>query len=179
MAPPNVTRKLAAIVAADVAGYTRLMEANEEITLKNWWESRQTIIDPTIARYGGRIVKHTGDGFLAEFLTATEAVRCAIEMQKALAKRDIGLNEQAPFLFRMGINLGEIVDDEEDIYGDGVNIAARLEQLSEPGGILISKQVFDHVDGHVPVNLISLERKWFQVRKTCVSYNNSTFGVLF
>jgi len=141
----DASRRLAAILAADVAGYTRLMEANENTTLKAWWHARNVIIDPSIAKFGGRIVKHTGDGFLAEFPTATKAVRCAEEMQMALAETNVGIPRNKRFDFRMGINVGEIVDDKEDIYGDGVNIAARLESLAEPGGICLSAVVHDQV----------------------------------
>ena len=145
MAEEGVTRKLAAILAADVAGYTRLMEADEEATLTAWWSARKDIIDPAIAEHGGRIVKHTGDGFLAEFATATEAVRCAVIMQNALLARNVDTPEDRRFEFRVGINLGEIVVDEEDIYGDGVNIAARVEALAEPGGICVTATVYDQI----------------------------------
>jgi class 3 adenylate cyclase/TolB-like protein len=140
-----VSRRLAAILAADVAGYTRLMAADENATLKAWWRARNEIIDPSIAKFGGRIVKHTGDGFLAEFATATEAVRCAAEMQTALAETNVGAARDKRFDFRMGVNVGEIVDDQEDIYGDGVNIAARLESLADPGGICLSQIAYDQV----------------------------------
>ncbi len=141
----DASRRLAAILAADVAGYTRLMETDESATLKAWWYARNEIIDPGIAKFGGRIVKHTGDGFLAEFPTATKAVRCAEEMQLALAETNVGIAKNKRFDFRMGINVGEIVDDKEDIYGDGVNIAARLESLADPGGICLSAVVHDQV----------------------------------
>ncbi|MDP7605180.1 MAG: alpha/beta fold hydrolase [Alphaproteobacteria bacterium] len=133
----QVERRLAAVLAADVVGYTRLMEADEEATLAAWWGARKEVIDPGIAAHGGRIVKHTGDGFLAEFGTVVEAVRCATEMQQGLAAAAID--------FRMGINLGDIVADDEDIYGDGVNLAARIEALADPGGICISSSVYDQV----------------------------------
>ncbi|MDP6624526.1 MAG: adenylate/guanylate cyclase domain-containing protein, partial [Alphaproteobacteria bacterium] len=134
MEPDGVTRKLAAILAADVAGYTRLMEADEEGTLAAWWTARRDLIDPAIADQGGRIVKHTGDGFLAEFGTAHDAVRCAVAMQRALQDFNTGRPDDRRLDFRMGVNLGDIVVDREDIYGDGVNIAARIEALAEPGG---------------------------------------------
>ena len=149
MAKEGVTRKLAAILAADVAGYTRLMAADEEATLTAWWSARKDIIDPAIAEHGGRIVKHTGDGFLAEFATATEAVRCAVIMQNALLARSADTPEERRFEFRVGINLGEIVVDEEDIYGDGVNIAARVEALAEPGGICVTVSVYDQIKNKV------------------------------
>ena len=138
-------RRLAAILAADVAGYTRLMEADEDATMNAWWAARKNIIDPAIAEHGGRIVKHTGDGFLAEFPTATSAVRCAAAMQVALADTNRGVEKRRRFDFRMGVNLGEIVVDDEDIYGDGVNIAARIEALAEPGGVCVSAAVYAEV----------------------------------
>lgn len=122
----KATRRLAAILAADVAGYTRLMETDEGATLTAWWKAREDIIDPSIAEHGGRIVKHTGDGFLAEFTTATGAVRCAVAMQCALARGNEDVPRDRRFDFRMGVNVGEIVVDQEDIYGDGVNVASTL-----------------------------------------------------
>jgi class 3 adenylate cyclase/TolB-like protein len=141
----KATRRLAAILAADVAGYTRLMETDERATLTAWWQARKDIIDPSIAEHGGRIVKHTGDGFLAEFTTATAAVGCAVAMQTALAQGNEGVPRDRRFDFRMGINVGEIVVDQEDIYGDGVNIAARLESLAEAGGICLSAVAYAQV----------------------------------
>ncbi|HJP22716.1 MAG TPA: adenylate/guanylate cyclase domain-containing protein, partial [Alphaproteobacteria bacterium] len=141
----GVTRRLAAILAADVAGYTRLMELDEETTLAAWWRARREVIDPDIAAHGGRIVKHTGDGFLAEFTTVTEAVKCAAGMQQKLAPLAAGMSRDKRLEFRMGINLGDIVVDDEDIYGDGVNLAARIEGLAEAGGICLSADVYNQV----------------------------------
>jgi adenylate cyclase len=151
IADHNVSRKLAAILAADVAGYTRLMEADEEATLAAWWAARKDVIDPSVAEHGGRIVKHTGDGFLAEFATATQAVRCAVAMQTVLKARSADAPGERRFDFRMGINLGEIVADAEDIYGDGVNIAARIEALAEPGGICVTRSVYEQVRKKLPL----------------------------
>ena len=137
------TRRLVAILAADVAEYSRLMHEDEEGTIAAWQSARRDIIGPVIAEHGGRIVKHTGDGFLAEFATVTPAVRCAVQLQSALG--------DCSLIFRMGINLGEIVADADDIHGDGVNIAARLEGLAEPGGICISGAVYDQV--HYKIDL--------------------------
>ncbi len=130
-------RRLSAILAADVAGYTRLVEQDTDGTVAAWRAARADIIDPAIATHSGRIVKHTGDGFLAEFTTVQQAVICAISMQERLANGSLD--------FRMGINLGDIIDDGEDIHGEGVNIAARLEGLAEPGGICISGDVYNQV----------------------------------
>ncbi len=145
MASQGYVRKLAAVLAADVVGYTRLMAADEDATLAAWWAARKQIIDPQIAEHGGRIVKHTGDGFLAEFATATEAVGCAVAMQSALAVQNANVTKERRFDFRMGINIGEIIVDDEDIYGDGVNIAARIESIAEPGGIWVSGAVHEQV----------------------------------
>ena len=152
MEPEGVQRRLAAILAADVAGYTRLMEADEDATLAAWWAARHDIVDPAIAEHGGRIVKHTGDGFLAEFATASEAVRCAVAMQTALAASQAEATEERRLDFRMGINLGEIVVDDEDIYGDGVNIAARIEALADAGGICVSGNIHEQV--HKKLDLV-------------------------
>ena len=130
-------RRLSAILAADVAGYTRLVEQDTDGNVAAWQTARTDVIDPAIAEYSGRIVKHTGDGFLAEFPTVQDAVKCAVAMQEGLAA--------GPLDFRMGINLGDIIDDGEDIHGEGVNIAARIEALADPGGICISRSVYDQV----------------------------------
>ena len=134
VAMPDVTRRLAAVLAADVAGYTRLMETDEEATLAAWWAARKDVIDPTIAKHGGRIVKHTGDGFLAEFATATEAVGSAIAMQTDLVAIHADTPEDQRFAFRMGISLGEIVADSEDIYGEGVEPCRAPGKLGGTGG---------------------------------------------
>ena len=145
MAEDSITRRLAAILAADVAGYTRLMEADENATIATWKAARIDVIDPKIAEYQGRIVKHTGDGFLAEFGSVTDAVNCAIDMQKLLAARAANTPEDRRMNFRMGVNLGDIVEELDDIHGDGVNIAARLEGLAEPGGICVSGSFYEQV----------------------------------
>lgn len=121
------------------------MAADEEATLTAWWAARKDVIDPSIAEHGGRIVKHTGDGFLAEFSTATQAVRCAVAMQVALGARNANAPAGGRFDFRMGVNLGEIVADAEDIYGDGVNVAARIEAFAEPGGVCVTRSVYEQV----------------------------------
>jgi TolB-like protein len=138
-------RRLAAVLAADVAGYTRLMQVDEEGTINTWWSYRRDIIDPLIAEYSGRIVKLTGDGFLAEFASATNAVLAAYAIQKSIEPRVSEIAEEKRMLFRMGVNLGDIFWDNEDIYGDDVNIAARLEGIADPGSILVSQSVFDQV----------------------------------
>lgn len=159
MSDQEVQRRLAAVLAADVAGYTRLMEADEDATLSAWWAARKDVIDPTVAKHRGRIVKHTGDGFLAEFPTATEAVQCAISMQTDLVAIHSKTPKDRRFAFRMGINLGEIVADKDDIYGEGVNLAARLEGLAEPGGICISEDVYRQVRNKLSIHFEYLGEK--------------------
>lgn len=134
---------------ADIVGYTRLMGENEDATMDAWWACRNDIIDPKIDYFRGRIVKHTGDGFLAEFPSTIDAMNCAIEMQTGLEKRNKSAPKENRILFRMGLNLCDVVTDEEDIYGDGVNIAARIEALAEPGTICITSAVHDQVRSKV------------------------------
>ena len=126
MAKTRVERRLAAILAADVAGYSRLMGGDEEGTLAALKGYRRELIDPKIAEHRGRIVKATGDGALVEFASAVDAVRCAMEIQRAMAERNADIPEDRRIEFRIGINVGDIIIDEGDIYGDGVNIAARI-----------------------------------------------------
>jgi len=137
MIDSSVRKRLSAILAADVVGYTSLMEQDSDGTVAAWQFARTEVIDPFIAEYSGRIVKHTGDGFLAEFLTVHEAVQCAVVMQAELVASTLD--------FRIGIDLGDIIDDGEDIHGEGVNIAARIEALANPGGICVSALVYETV----------------------------------
>jgi class 3 adenylate cyclase len=138
-------RRLAAIVSVDVAGYSRLMGRDESGTLAALKAHRRELIDPKIAEYGGRIVKATGDGLLLEFPSVVEAVRCAVDVQRGMAERNAGVPAERRIEFRVGINVGDIIIDGEDIYGDGVNVAARLQALAEPGQIFVSKVVRDQV----------------------------------
>ena len=135
----KIERRLAAVFAADVVGYSRLMESDEEGTHRRLKQHRTEFIEPTIGGYHGRIVKLTGDGALAEFASVVDAVRCAIEIQKGMIKRNATVNEDERIIFRIGINIGDVIDDDQDIYGDGVNIAARLESLAPPGGIYVDR----------------------------------------
>src|SRR6478609_1037243 len=139
-------RRLAAIFAADVAGYSRLIGADEEGTLARLKAHRRELIDRKIADHQGRIVKTTGDGVLAEFASPVKAVRCAIEVQHGMAERNADVPQDERIEFRIGINLGDVVVDDEDIYGDGVNVAARLENIAEPGAVYISRAVRDFVN---------------------------------
>jgi adenylate cyclase len=139
------TRRLAAILAADVAGYSRLMGVDEEGTLAELKAIRHELSDPKVKEHRGRIVKTTGDGLLIEFASVVDAVRCAVEVQRAVAERNVDVPPDRRIELRMGINLGDIIRDGRDIFGDGVNIAARLEALAEPGGICVSRVVRDQV----------------------------------
>ncbi|WP_426527222.1 adenylate/guanylate cyclase domain-containing protein [Bradyrhizobium sp. McL0615] len=140
-------RRLAAVLAADVAGYSLLMGRNEEGTVSQLKAFRKTLVDPTIAAYRGRIVKTTGDGMLVEFASAVDAARCAVEVQRAVARENVALPPQTRIEFRIGIHVGDIIFDDADIFGDGVNIAARLEGLSQPGGICISDDAQRQIRG--------------------------------
>jgi adenylate cyclase len=147
MAEARVERRLAAILAADVAGYSRLMGIDEEGTLAALKACRRELIDPKITEHRGRIVKTTGDGALVEFVSAVDAVRCAMEIQRTMGERNSAIPEDRRIEFRIGINVGDIIIDEGDIYGDGVNIAARVENLADPGGICVSGRVEEDVRG--------------------------------
>jgi class 3 adenylate cyclase len=138
MSGARVERKLAAILAVDVAGYSRLMGEDEEGTLATLRAIRRELGDPKIKEHRGRIVKTTGDGLLVEFASVVDAVRCAVETQREMATRNAGIPPEQRIEFRMGINLGDIIVEDGDIFGDGVNVAARLEALAQPGGICVS-----------------------------------------
>jgi len=152
MSEPRVERRLAAVLAADVAGYSRLMGADEEGTLTALKTCRRGLIDPKIAEHRGRMVKTTGDGALVEFASAVDATRCAVEIQRAMAERNAVIPEDRRIEFRIGINVGDIVSDEGDIFGDGVNVAARLEGLADPGGICVSGRVCEDVSGKLDIS---------------------------
>ena len=141
----RVERRLAAIMAGDIAGYSRLMGVDEEGTLRQLKAHRKELVDPKITEHRGRIVKTTGDGMLVEFVSVVDAVRCAVEIQRGMAERNADVAADRRIEFRIGINVGDIISDDNDIYGDGVNVAARLEALAEPGGIMVSRNVHDQV----------------------------------
>jgi len=147
---PGCVWARAAILAADVAAYSRLMGVDEEGTLERLKAHRRELTDPSVAQHKGRIVKTTGDGMLVEFPSVVDAVRCAVEIQRAMADRNADTPEGRRVTFRIGINLGDVIADGDDIYGDGVNIAARLEALAEPGGICISRVVWDQIRDRLP-----------------------------
>jgi len=146
----TATRRLAAILAADVAGYSRLMGADEEGTLERLKALRRELVDPTIAKHKGRIVNTTGDGLLVEFASIVDAVRCAVQVQQAMSERDAGAGRDNRIELRIGINLGDVIVEGDDLYGDGVNIAARIEALADAGGVFVSNTVYDHVRDRLP-----------------------------
>ena len=147
----RVQRRLTAILAADVAGYSRLMGADEEGTLAQLKAHRRALFDPKITEHRGRIVKTTGDGMLVEFASVVDALRCAVEVQREMAERNVDVPQDKRIEFRVGINVGDIIIDGDDIYGDGVNVAARLECMAEPGGICVSGRVQEDAEGKLEI----------------------------
>ena len=149
MTPPRIERRLAAIMAADVAGYSRLMGIDEVGTLNALKDHRRERIDPTIARHNGRVFKTTGDGLLMEFASVVDAVGCAVAIQRAMLAFNEGVHTDRQIVLRIGINIGDIIIDGDDVFGEGVNVAARLEALCEPGGVCISRSANEqvHTDG--------------------------------
>src|SRR4051812_3728744 len=152
----RLQRRLAAVLAADVAGYSRLMGADEEGTLARLKAIRKAVVDPTIAAHHGRIVKTTGDGMLIEFASAVDAVRGAVELQRGMADQNASVMKEQRIQFRIGIHVGDVIVEGDDIFGDGINVAARLEGTAEPGGICISSSAYDQVRENVPVEFTDL-----------------------
>jgi adenylate cyclase len=150
MAIEGFKRKLAAVLSADVAGYSRLMGEDEASTVRIL-ETYKRVITDLIQQHRGRVVDSPGDNLLAEFASVVDAVQCAVAVQKEIQARNLELSETRKMQFRIGINLGDVIEEEGRIYGDGVNIAARLESLAEPGGICISKTAFDHIETKLPL----------------------------
>src|SRR5438874_7892890 len=173
------TRRLAAILAADVVGYSRLMRADEEGTHDRFKIHRSELVFPKVREHHGRIVKYTGDGMLAEFPSVVEAVLCAVEVQGGMSRRNLGVPANERISFRIGINLGDVIAEPEDIYGDGVNIAARLEAIAESDGICISESVFEQVRdklsypfedlGHLNVKNIARPLRAFALRADVIA----------
>src|SRR5579863_9069080 len=172
---PGPERRLAAVLAADMVGYSRLMEADERGTLARLKTHRLELIDPAIAKNHGRIIKTTGDGMLVEFRSVADAVQCAAEVQRRMARRNADVSPARWMQFRIGVNLGDVIVEDNDIFGDGVNVAARLEVLAEPGGICVSgavrDQLGDRLDditfedlGEQSVKNITLPIRVFRVR---------------
>src|SRR5271154_2301912 len=151
------TRKLAAIFAADVVGYSRLAGADEDRILARLRALRSDLIDPTIAVHNGRIVKRTGDGAIVEFRSVVDAVRCAVELQNAMVERNAGVPEDRRIVFRMGIHVGDVVEESDgDLMGEGVNIAARLEGIAAPGAICLSEDAYRQVSGRLDMEVSDL-----------------------
>ena len=154
-------RRLAAILAADVVGFSRLMEEDERGTFERLQSQRAEIIEPLVIKHRGRVVKVMGDGFLVEFSSVVEAVQCAVELQEKIAEQNTEIEDHRRIAYRMGVNLGDVIVAEDDIYGDGVNIAARLEKIADPGGVTISGTVYEHVEKKLNLRFEDLgERKF-------------------
>ena len=149
-------RRLAAILVADVVGYSRLMEADEEGTLRRLRAELHDLFEPKIAEHHGRLIKTIGDGLLAEFQSVVEAVRCAIAVQRGALDWNAALPEAKRIRFRIGINLGDVIVEDGDIYGDGVNVAARLESLAEAGGVLLAGTAYDQIKKNIEVGFAFL-----------------------
>jgi class 3 adenylate cyclase len=156
-------RRLAAILAADVVGYTRLMGEDETGTLERLKSLRRELVQPKITERGGRIVKLMGDGLLAEFPSVVEAVQCAIDIQQEMAEREPDISDDRRIRLRIGINLGDIIVEGSDIYGDGVNVAARLEALADPGGICVSGDAYRQAKGKIEAGF----EDWRRFRHGC------------
>src|SRR5688572_26412911 len=152
---PSMKRRLAAILAADIAGYSRLMHGDEAATVRDL-KAHQSVVLPLVGRHGGRVIDTAGDGILAEFPSVIGATECAVEIQAVMAARNEEVPEPRRMQFRIGINLGDVIHDETRIYGDGINVAARLEGIAEPGGICISRQVFEQVNRAVKADFQAL-----------------------
>ena len=164
-------RRLAAIVSADVVGYSLLMGRDDSATLAGLKAHRRELIDPTIAEYGGRIVKTTGDGLLLEFSSVVDAVRCAADVQRGMASAMPAFLRERIEL-RIGINVGDIILDGDDIFGDGVNVAARLQELAQPGGIVVSNAVVSYARNKVAQGLVALgERQLKNIDEAVAIYN--------
>src|SRR5262249_23293428 len=154
-ANPKTNRRLAAILAADIAGYSALMGADEADTVRSLKE-HQAVLLPMITEHGGRVIDTAGDGFLAEFGSVVNAAECAVPIQRTMAERNADVEEARRMRFRIGINQGDVVFDESRVYGDGVNVAARLESLAEPGGICISRKVYEDISGKMQLSFVDL-----------------------
>ena len=156
MEPQHEERRLTTILAADVAGYSRLMAADEAGTFARLKAHRKELLEPKTAEYHGRVVKLTGDGALMEFGSVVDAINFAVDVQQAMVERNAKVPEDRQINYRVGINIGDIIVEGDDIYGDGVNVAARLEGLAQPGGVCISRTVFDHVRNKVDLSFEDL-----------------------
>jgi adenylate cyclase len=154
--PPRLERRLAAVLAADVVGYSQLMSVDEEGTHRQLVSHRRVVIEPKVRRYRGRIIRNTGDGFLAEFASIVDAVRFALEVQGLVGARNAELPQLRRIQFRIGVHLGDVIVAPDDIYGHGVNVAARLESIAPPGGICISAEAWRHVRSAIAAEFVDL-----------------------
>src|SRR5246127_3518191 len=178
MSERKVERRLAAILAADVVGYSRLVGEDEEGTLERLKVLRRTVADPKIKEHRGRVVRTMGDGLLVEFASVVDAVRCAVDVQREMALRNADLPADRRIEFRIGINLGDIIKDGRDIFGDGVNVAARLEALATPGGICVSRVVRDQVRDKLAVSFEDMgEQQFKNIARPVRAYVMSTDAV--
>ena len=176
---PSIQRRLAAILAADIAGYSRLMHEDEAATVRDL-KAHQSVILPLIGRHGGRVIDTAGDGILAEFPSVIGATECAVQIQTVMAERSAGVPEHRRMRLRVGINLGDVIHDDARIYGDGINIAARLETLAEPGGVLVSSTVYDHVRGKLPITFADAgERQLKNIEQPVRTYRVLIPGAAF
>src|SRR6267143_1227947 len=162
MGTERVERRLTAILAADVVGYCRLTSMDEEGSHVRLKEHLRVLVDPKISEHRGHVVKNTGDGILAEFSSVVDAVRCAIDVQRGMAKRNAGLPQERRIEFRIGVNVGDVIIDGGDIFGDGVNVAVRLEGIAEPGGVCVSARVQEYVRGQFEIPLEDVGEQWLK-----------------
>src|SRR5262245_7857130 len=181
MAEERAQRRLAAILAADVVGYSRLMEQDEAGTLAALADRRKAILEPLLAEYRGRVVRLMGDGTLAEFASAVDAVQCAVNIQKAMREANSKLPEDRAIVLRVGLNLGDVVVEDGDLYGDGVNVAARLEAIADPGGICLSAAIHHQVERLLPFAFRDLGDQALKniarpVRVYCIADDNGAEG---
>src|SRR5882724_5090530 len=174
MTGERVVRRLAAILAADVAGYSRLMGRDEHGTLTRLKAHRTERLEPTLARHGGRLVKLTGDGALVEFPSAVDALSAAIAFQQAMADANRQQPEDTRIVFRIGLHLGDLIVEGEDLYGDGVNVAARLEAEASPGGIVVSRAIREAVEGRLKAKLHALGELALSSGRFALSGSNGT-----
>ena len=177
----TVMRRLTTILVADVVGYSGLMAADEEGTLASLKTLRKEIIDPTITKFHGRVVKLMGDGTLMEFGSAVDAVNFSVEIQQSISRYTLNIAQGQRITFRIGINIGDVVVEDDDIYGNGVNVAARLEGISDPGGICVSGTVVDHVKGKLDVYFLDRGKQQVKnipqpVHVFDVSFDDDTVG---
>jgi class 3 adenylate cyclase len=161
MTEERVQRRLAAILAADVVGYSRLMEQDESATLTALKERRRTVLNPLVVQHQGRVMKVMGDGVLVEFASAVNAVQCAMDLQAHMENANTTLPENRRIVLRIGVNLGDVLVEGGDLYGDGVNVAVRLQSLAEPGGILIAGPIYDQIRNKVHAEFDDLGTRTF------------------